>query len=157
MAQEIERKFLVKSSDYRAQASSDARIVQGYLNSAAERAVRVRIYGQQGFLTIKGKSNDSGTSRYEWEREIPLQDAEELLGLCEPGVIDKRRYRVEIDGYCFEVDEFAGDNQGLIMAEVELSDENESFPRPDWLGEEVTGQVAYYNSALSRHPFKSWA
>jgi CYTH domain-containing protein len=118
--------------------------------------VRVRIRGEQGFLTIKGKSNQSGLSRYEWEKEIPLAEAEQLLALCEPGAIDKVRYLVQVAKHVFEVDVFAGDNQGLVVAEVELASEQEHFAKPDWLGQEVTGQAKYYNSQLSLNPFKDW-
>jgi CYTH domain-containing protein len=154
--QEIERKFLVKNSDYKSEAFKKTRITQGFLNTHPERTVRVRIKGNTGFITVKGKSNQSGTSRFEWEKEIHLNEAEELLQLCETGVIDKTRYEVKSGLHIFEVDEFYGDNQGLIVAEVELSTENEAFLKPDWLGEEVTGNVTYYNSKLSKNPFKNW-
>lgn len=155
MAQEIERKFLV-SGDFKPQVSRHTRIVQGYLSSVPERTVRVRIKGEQGFLTIKGIGSASGASRYEWEREIPLAEAEELLAICEPGVIDKTRHLVELAGKTFEVDEFHGDNQGLTVAEIELSTEDEAFERPVWLGQEVTGDARYYNSMLMKNPYKSW-
>ncbi|WP_163134266.1 CYTH domain-containing protein [Agarivorans sp. Alg241-V36] len=156
MSVEIERKFLVSSDAFIGQASEQTRIVQAYLNSDKQRTVRVRIRGEQGFLTIKGKSNQSGLSRYEWEKEIALADAEQLLSLCEPGAIDKVRYLVPMAKHVFEVDVFAGDNQGLVVAEVELSSEQEYFEQPDWLGQEVTGQAEYYNSQLSQKPFKNW-
>jgi adenylate cyclase len=155
MAQEIERKFLV-DGDYQSAATSSQRIVQGYLSSVPERTVRVRIKGDQGFLTIKGIGSASGASRYEWEREIPAAEAEELLSLCEPGVIDKTRHLVPCGRHIFEVDEFHGDNDGLVVAEVELGSEDEAYERPDWLGEEVTGEARYYNSQLMKHPFKNW-
>jgi CYTH domain-containing protein len=153
---EIEHKFLVKSKQFKEQASSKARIVQGFLNTNPERTVRVRIKGNMGFLTIKGKSNVSGTSRFEWEKSIKDHEAEELLNLCEEGVIEKTRYEIPIGNHVFEVDEFYGDNHGLIIAEVELKEENERFKKPEWLGEEVTGDVKYYNSQLSKKPYKNW-
>ena len=152
---EIERKFLVKG-EFRSLAKSSQRIIQGYLCSDAKRTVRVRIKGDTGFLTIKGRSNDGGLSRFEWEKEISREEAELLLPLCEPGVIDKVRYLVEFEGHVFEVDEFLGDNQGLVLAELELSSHTEEYSRPDWLGEEVTGDRRYYNSYLSAHPFVTW-
>jgi CYTH domain-containing protein len=154
--QEIERKFLVCNSQFKVQAFKKTRIIQGFLNTHQERTVRVRITGNQGFLTIKGKSNQSGTSRFEWEKPIDLAEAELLLKLCEIGVIEKIRYEVKSHQHIFEVDEFFGDNQGLIVAEVELQDENEVFEKPDWLGEEVTGHIKYYNSKLSQNPYKNW-
>jgi len=152
---EIERKFLVKG-EYKSQAVRSFRIVQGYLSSVSGRTVRIRIRGDKGYLTIKGKSNESGLSRYEWEKEIPLNEAEELLLLCEPGAIDKTRYEIPIGNHIFEVDEFYGDNAGLIIAEVELGSEDESYLTPEWLGKEVTGERRYYNSCLTKHPFKDW-
>lgn len=158
MAQEIERKFLVKDGSYKTEAYSAVRITQGYLSSVPERTVRVRVKGDKGFITVKGIGNASGASRFEWEKEIPVEDVRVLLELAEPGVIDKTRYLVKAaDGtHTWEVDEFYADNEGLTVAEVELTDENEAFARPDWLGEEVTGDARYYNSALSRRPYKDW-
>ena len=156
MAQEIEKKFLVKSDDFKQNASKETRITQGYLSSIPERTVRVRIKGTKGFITIKGIGNQSGASRYEWEKEIPVAEVEELLKICEPGVIDKTRYEIKAGKYTFEVDEFYGDNQGLTVAEIELTDENDSFEKPQWLGEEVTGNVKYYNSMLMKNPYKNW-
>ncbi|MDN3664803.1 CYTH domain-containing protein [Algibacter miyuki] len=153
---EIERKFLVTSEDFRAAAFKKTRISQGFLNTDKSRTVRVRLKGEQGFLTIKGASSKTGMSRFEWEKEIPKHEAEALLELCEPSIIDKTRFEVKLGKHIFEVDEFYGDNAGLIVAEVELSAEDETFEIPDWLGEEVTGTVAYYNSQLSKHPFKNW-
>ena len=153
---EIERKFLVKSTDFIKESNVNNRIVQGYLNSNPERTVRVRIKGNKGFLTIKGKGNESGTTRFEWEKEISLFEAEALLQLCESGSIDKIRYEISIGKHMFEVDVFSGENQGLIIAEVELTSENEFFEQPNWLGKEVTGDKKYYNSHLSEHPFCSW-
>lgn len=155
MPQEIERKFLVKG-DYKSEAYAQSRIVQGYIGVGCGRTVRIRIRGERGYLTIKGRSDASGMSRYEWEKEIPRDEAEELLKLCDPGVIDKTRYLVRCGRHTFEVDEFYGDNEGLTVAEVELGAVDEPFERPDFLGEEVTGDVRYYNSWLIRHPFKTW-
>lgn len=153
---EIERKFLVKSEDYKSEAFKRTRIVQGFLNTHPERTVRVRIFGEHGFLTIKGKSNESGLSRFEWEKQISLVEAEELMALCESGIIEKTRFEVSLGEHIFEVDEFLGENEGLTVAEVELKSETESFQQPIWLGEEVTGDVKYYNSNLSNDPFKNW-
>ena len=154
--QEIERKFLVTSEDFKTLAFTQNRIVQGYLNSDPERTVRVRIKGTKGFLTIKGKGNETGTTRLEWEKEITVPEAELLLPLCEKGTIDKIRYNVMHENHLFEVDVFFGENEGLIVAEIELQSENESFSKPNWLGEEVTSDERYYNAYLSNHPFKSW-
>ena len=153
---EIERKFLVTNSDFIALATAKNRIVQGYLNSDPERTVRIRIKGNKGYLTIKGKGNESGTSRLEWETEIPLIDAEQLLSLCEKGAIDKIRYEIPIGNHIYEVDVFLGDNNGLIIAEIELQDETETFPKPNWIGKEVTGDEKYYNAYLSNRPYQSW-
>ncbi len=155
MGREIERKFLVKGP-FKHLAKKQTRIVQGYLSSVPERTVRVRIKGDKGYLTIKGIGGASGASRLEWEQEIPLRVAEDLLKICEPGVIDKCRYEVEVGDKTFEVDEFYGENEGLILAEVELESEDEEFQRPDWLGEEVTGDVRYYNAMLMKNPYKKW-
>lgn len=155
MPQEIERKFLVRG-DFRSLASASVRIVQGYLSSVPERTVRIRVRGEQGFITVKGKSSKDGLRRYEWEKEIPLKEAKELLHLCEPGVIDKTRYLVPCQGHLFEVDEFHGENVGLIVAEIELESEEETFERPAWLGKEVTGDLKYYNAMLARQPYRTW-
>ena len=155
MAQEIEKKFLV-AGEFKDSAKKATRITQGYLSSVPERTVRVRVKGDKGYITVKGIGNDSGASRFEWEKEIPVEDVRDLLKICEPGVIDKTRYLVDCDGHTFEVDEFYGDNEGLVVAEVELSDENEAFTRPSWLGEEVTGDKKYYNSMLMKNPYKNW-
>ena len=155
MAQEIERKFLV-DGDFRSSVRSTVRIVQGYLSSVPERTVRVRVKGDRGFITVKGIGSASGASRYEWEKEIPVAEADELLELCEPGVISKNRHMVDVGGHTFEVDEFFGDNEGLVVAEVELSSEDESFVMPQWLGEEVTGDMRYYNSMLMKCPYRTW-
>ena len=153
---EIERKFLV-CGDFKSQAASSSRIRQAYINQAGGRTVRVRIRDEKAYLTIKGPSLDGGLSRFEWEIEIPVTDAEQLLELRVSAVIDKRRYLVPFEGHTFEVDEFYGDNEGLVMAELELSEPDEAFARPSWLGREVTGDPRYFNSHLSRHPFKEWA
>ena len=155
MAQEIERKFLVKG-DFKPFVQKETRIIQGYLSSVPERTVRVRTKGDKGFLTIKGIGNESGASRYEWETEISTKDAKNLLAICEPGVIDKTRYLVAVGKHTYEVDEFYGENNGLTVAEIELESEDESFERPEWLGEEVTGDVKYYNSMLMKTPFTTW-
>lgn len=156
MAQEIERKFLVKDKSYRHSAFRSYVIRQGYICTERGRTVRVRIRDGKGFLTVKGPSNPSGTSRYEWERELPLPEAEELMMLCLPGVIDKVRYLVECGTHVFEVDEFHGDNEGLVVAEVELRSEDEAFGKPSFLGKEVTGERKYYNSSLMANPYKNW-
>lgn len=155
MGLEIERKFLIKG-DFKQYAYKQEDIVQGYLSSVPERTVRVRIKGEKAYLTIKGAGNISGLSRYEWEKEIPAHDARELLNLCEPGIIDKTRYYIKNDKYIFEVDEFHGENEGLIMAEIELTNEADIFEKPDWLGYEVTGDERYYNSYLSQKPHTKW-
>lgn len=153
---EIERKFLVTSTEFLSESIRSNRIVQGYLNSNPERTVRIRIKGTQGFITIKGKGNESGTTRFEWEREIEVTEAEQLLLLCEDGVIDKVRYEIPSGKHLYEVDVFEGDNKGLIIAEIELENENESFEKPNWLGEEVTGDDRYYNASLSISSYKNW-
>nr|WP_247656593.1 CYTH domain-containing protein [Maribacter sp. MMG018] len=147
---------MVTSSAYQGQATSKERIVQGFLNTHPERTVRVRIKADSGFLTVKGKSNDAGTVRFEWEKEIPVAEAEQLMLICEPGVIKKVRYNVPVGQHVFEVDEFYGDNEGLVVAEVELREENENFKKPEWLGQEVTGEIKYYNSQLGKKPYRSW-
>ena len=153
---EIERKFLVKSNAFKAEAFKLTKITQGFLSTDKKRTVRVRLKDNQGFLTIKGESSSSGLSRFEWEKEITKVEAEQLLLLCKKGVIDKTRYEVKVDEHTFEVDEFYADNQGLVIAEVELNHENEIFVKPEWLGDEVTGDIKYYNSQLSENPYCSW-
>jgi adenylate cyclase len=153
---EIERKFLVTSDIFKEEAFAKNHIAQGYLNSNPERTVRVRIKGDKGFLTIKGKGNASGMSRFEWEKEIPVDEAKQLLNLCENGVIDKTRFEVKVGNHVFEVDEFYGDNQGLVMAEIELGSETESFEKPIWLGMEVTNDERFYNAYLSQNPYMGW-
>lgn len=157
MTVEIERKYLVHNDQFKSLAHRSTRIIQGYLNSEKSRTVRVRIMGEQGFLTIKGISNQAGLSRFEWEKEISVQEAQDLLKLCEQGVIDKTRYLVEYQNQVFEVDEFYGDNQGLVVAELELESEQQAVIKPDWLDEEVTGDVRYYNSSLMKQPYSQWA
>ena len=152
MAKEIERKFLV-SGEFRQDSPESYRIMQGYICSDPDRTVRVRVRGDKGFLTIKGRGSEDGLSRYEWEKEISLTEAVELMALCGSGVIDKTRYLVPFGKHTYEVDVFHGANEGLVLAEIELSDEQEAFEKPSWLGEEVTGDVRYYNSMLSLHPF----
>lgn len=156
MAIEIERKFLLRSDAYKAEAQGSTRIAQGYIGTVPGRTVRIRIRGDRGYLTIKGNSSADGLSRYEWEKEIPVDEARELLELCEKGIIDKTRYVVPFGGHLFEVDEFYGDNEGLAVAEVELNAPDEPFDKPSWLGEEVTGDARYYNKALTKKPFKEW-
>lgn len=155
MALEIERKFLVEG-DFMSEVTSSSRIVQGYLASSPSASVRVRIYGEKGYMTVKGRISQSGMSRFEWEKEIPVDEALSLLMLCAGGVIDKVRHIVPFGGHEFEVDVFAGANEGLILAELELSSEDESFEKPSWLGQEVTGDMRYHNSMLLKHPYNKW-
>lgn len=152
---EIERKFLV-SGDFYPEVFKSFRISQGYLCADPARTVRVRIRDDKGFLTVKGPSNETGVSRFEWEKEIPVEDASQLLELCLPARIDKTRHLVRYAGHVFEVDVFHAENEGLVLAEVELGSEDEAFERPDWLGPEVSGDPRYYNSYLAAHPFRSW-
>lgn len=156
MGLEIERKFLVKNDSFKSESYKRCYIKQGFLNSNKERTVRVRIIDDNAFLTIKGKSNKKGTIRFEWEKQIELEEAKDLMLLTEKTVIEKYRYFVKSNRHIFEVDEFLGDNSGLIIAEIELNSENEYFEKPHWILEEVTGDVKYYNSSLSRHPFNLW-
>lgn len=154
---EIERKFLVKNNDYKNQAYHKSYIKQGFLNSDKERTVRIRIMDEKAFITIKGKSNNEGTTRFEWEKEISIKEAQDLMLLTEKGMIEKYRYFVKNNHHIYEVDEFFGDNTGLVIAEIELSKENEYFDKPTWLGKEVTGNIKYYNSSLKNIPYNSWA
>ena len=156
MALEIERKFLVKDDSYKAMAFSSSRIAQGYICSGRGRTVRVRIRDDKGYLTIKGPADVRGLGRYEWEKEIPLQEAVDLMKLCEPGMIDKTRYLVRSGKHVFEVDEFYGENEGLTIAEVELASEDEPYEKLLFIGEEVTGDVKYYNSFLMKNPYTRW-
>ena len=156
MATEIERKFLVLDDSYKREAFSSSHIRQGYICSERGRTVRIRIRDDRAYITIKGPSLNGGLSRYEFEQEIPLDDAHHLLTLCEPGVIDKTRWLVKSDSHTFEVDEFHGDNDGLVMAEVELRTEDEAYKKPGFIGKEVTGDRHYYNSQLRQHPYSVW-
>lgn len=153
---EIERKFLVTSQAFKDEAFKVERIIQGFLNRDPERTVRVRLRDDKGVLTVKGLSSEDGLKRFEWEKDISKTDAKALLEFCEKGVIDKLRYEVNFGTHIYEVDEFFGDNEGLIIAEIELKKEDEVFQKPDWLGEEVTGVPKYYNSQLSKAPYKTW-
>ncbi|GLB53093.1 hypothetical protein NBRC110019_21330 [Neptunitalea chrysea] len=153
---EIERKFLVTAETFKQEAIKQIRIVQGFLSTDPERTVRIRIKGATGFITVKGKSDDEGLSRFEWEKEITVEEADTLLQKCLPGVIDKIRYEVPMGKFVFEVDEFFGDNEGLVVAEVELESKDEEYPKPAWLGAEVTGDIKYYNSQLSSNPYNNW-
>lgn len=154
--QEIERKFLVVSEDFKNEAFKNSRIKQGFLNTHPGRTVRLRITGDKAFITIKGKSSKNGLSRFEWEKEIDIDEAEALFELCEPGIIEKTRYLVKAGDFVFEIDEFYGENEGLKVAEIELNKETDTFEKPQWLGREVTGEIKYYNSQLSKKPYKNW-
>ena len=154
MAKETERKFLVRG-DYRPHAASSSDIVQGYISHTGSLTFRIRLRDGRGYLTIKGRTDESGMSRDEWEYEIPATDARELLAYGS-GTIEKVRHLVPAGRHTFEVDEFHGANEGLTVAEVELASPDEEFDRPDWLGEEVTGDRRYYNSQLLRHPYSTW-
>lgn len=156
MGYEIERKFLV-GGDFKSHAHFHYVMKQGYLSLSGTSVVRVRINGEKGYITVKSKAGENGITRREWEYEIPLRDAEEMLLLCDEGVIEKTRYLVTVGRHTFEVDEFEGDNKGLLIAELELESEDEPYEKPDWLGGEVTGDVRYYNSYLSIHPYREWA
>ena len=156
MSIEIERKFLTTSNTFKNESYKKIYIKQGFLNSHKERTVRIRISNEKAFITVKGRSNTTGTSRYEWEKEVSIKDAQELMVLCEKPIIEKHRFLVKFGVHTFEIDEFLGENEGLIIAEIELSDENENFKKPAWLGQEVTGQIKYYNSNLSKNPYSTW-
>jgi len=156
MAVEIERKFLVKGN-FKQYAVKSYKIAQGFLSTVPERTVRVRIMGDKGYITVKGIGNNSGTTRFEWEKEIALAEAENLLQLCEPTIIEKIRYIIpSTNSLFFEVDEFLDENKGLLIAEIELPSEKTTFEKPNWLGKEVTGEVKYYNAMLSKTPFHNW-
>jgi adenylate cyclase len=155
MPLEIERKFLV-NGEFRNAALETTRIVQGYICAVPGRTVRIRTRDSKAYITIKGSAGPTGFTRYEWEKEIPVEEAQELLRLCEPALIEKTRYIVKHVDHLFEVDEFSGDNAGLVIAEVELKSEDEYFEKPAWLGKEVTGDLRYYNSYLSRNPYSRW-
>lgn len=156
MTLEIERKFLVRNLDFKKESFKKLYLKQGYLNSDSVNTVRVRITNEKAFITIKGKSNDSGTTRFEWEKEIATSDAQKLLLLSKTPLVEKTRFYIKNGDLCFEVDEFHGENQGLFLAEIELDNEHQSFNKPNWLGEEVTGDYKYYNSYLSVNPYSSW-
>ncbi|PJR03265.1 CYTH domain-containing protein [Avrilella dinanensis] len=156
MLQEIERKFRVKNTTFLQDIKSKSKIVQGYLSSNPDRTVRIRIKNDKGFITIKGRSNDSGTTRLEWEKEIDFQEAHQLMNLCEDFIIEKTRYEVIFQNQLFEIDIFEGKNDGLIIAEIELESENQNLIFPDWLGQEVTGDIRFYNAYLSQKPYDGW-
>lgn len=156
MMLEIERKYKAKNTTFLNETKISFKINQGYLNSSAERTVRVRTKDNKGFITIKGKSNSSGTTRFEWEKEIPFDEAIELLKLCEDYIIEKTRHIVIYENKTFEIDVFEGKNSGLTIVEVELENENEKIKLPEWIGDEVTGDEKYYNSFISNHPFCNW-
>jgi CYTH domain-containing protein len=153
---ETERKFLVRDNSFMEEAYSAKRIVQGYICADAERSVRVRIRGEEGFLTIKSASNERGWSRYEFEQPVDLKEAEELMKLCLPGRIDKVRYYVKAGSHTWEVDVFHGENEGLVVAEIELESEADVFELPSWVDKEVSGKPQYYNSMLAAHPYSTW-
>ena len=157
MAQEIERKFLVLDDSFKHEAFSKSHIQQGYICSERGRTVRVRIRDERAYLTIKGPSLNGGLSRYEFEREIPLDDGLQMMQLCESGIIDKTRWLVKSGPHTFEVDEFHGENAGLVVAEVELHHEDEPFEKPHLIGKEVTGDRRYYNSQLRANPYCNWS
>ena len=154
--QEIERKYLVVSEDFKKESFKNFHIKQGFLNTDPQRTVRLRITGDKSFLTIKGKSSKNGLTRFEWEKEISKNEAEALFELCEPGIIEKTRYLVKAGDFLFEIDEFYKENEGLTIAEIELKKETDIFQKPKWLGKEVTGEIKYYNSQLSKNPYKNW-
>lgn len=156
MLQEIERKFRVKNTTFLQDIKSKSKIVQGYLSSNPDRTVRIRVKNNKGFITIKGRSSDSGTTRLEWEKEIDFQEAHQLMNLCEDFIIEKTRYEVIFQNQLFEIDVFEGKNEGLIIAEIELESENQNLIFPDWLGREVTGDIRFYNAYLSRKPYANW-
>lgn len=154
MGTEIERKFLVRDNSFRSLAQG-TRYRQGYLNSVKERVVRVRTIDDKGFLTIKGIT--TGATRVEYEYEIPAKEAEAMLDeLCEQPLIEKNRYKIAYKRFIWEVDEFFGENQGLILAEVELESEDQTYDKPEWIAEEVTGDPKYFNSNLIQNPYKNW-
>jgi CYTH domain-containing protein len=153
---EIERKFLVKNETYKSEAIKAQTLTQGYLSTDPKRAVRIRICNKEAYINVKGETSKSGVSRFEWEKKIDIEEAQNLILLCHKSIITKVRYHVRYGNHTFEVDEFLGDNAGLVVAEIELTDELESFERPNWLGKEVTGIKKYYNSQLSQNAFKNW-
>ncbi len=153
---EIERKYLVNSRDYRSLAFSKSHIVQGFLSTHPDRIVRIRIMNDNAFLTVKGRSNTAGTTRFEWEKKIPVHEAKLLLELCEKEILEKTRFYIKMGGHIIEVDEFLGSNKGLVIAEIEIESEDENIEVPSWVGLEITGDIKYYNSQLSKCPFKEW-
>ncbi len=153
---EIERKFLVLNDDFKKEAFAKNEIAQGYISTNPERTVRIRVKGNDGFLTIKGVGNETGISRFEWEKQIEVEEARQLMELCEKGTISKTRFEIEVGKHIYEVDEFYDDNQGLFIAEIELEHEDEVFEKPTWLGKEVTNDERYYNAYLSKNPYKNW-
>lgn len=156
MGLEIERKFLVKGNDYRNEAYKYYDMVQGYIAHENGRSVRIRITNTESLITIKGPTDAKGMSRYEWNHTIDKRDAVELMELCQGSKIEKRRYLIHSGPHVFEIDEFHGENEGLVIAEVELTSENEVFQKPDFIGDEVTGDKRYYNAHLTRDPYKNW-
>ena len=154
MAKEIERKYRIKDNTWKSEIHSSHTIKQGYLNLEPTRTVRVRIMGPKAFLTIKGKNIK--TTRLEFEYEIPIDDALQLLQLCEKPLLEKTRHEIHINKLIWEIDEFEGDNQGLIIAEVELQDENQEIELPSWIEKEVSHESRYYNSSLIKNPYKNW-
>ncbi|MBO6187382.1 MAG: CYTH domain-containing protein [Prevotella sp.] len=156
MALEIERKFLVLDDSFKHEAFSKSHIVQGYICSGHGRTVRIRIRDEHAYITIKGPSRQGGLARYEFEQEIPMDDARQLLTLCDPGTVEKTRWLVKAGRHTFEVDEFHGDNDGLVVAEVELGSEDESYEKPHFIGKEVTGDRRYYNNQLRQNPYSRW-
>lgn len=155
MSKEIERKFRVKG-DFTSLVAKKTRLIQGYLLAAPEKSVRIRIKADKAFLTIKGKAEKGGIERYEWEKEIPVAEARELLDLCEGSLIEKIRYEIPAGRHTWEVDVFEGENKGLVLAEIELNHPEEDFEKPAWLGEEVTGDPRFYNAFLCQDPYKNW-
>lgn len=154
MGTEIERKFLVRNSTFK-ELTGGTRYRQGYLNSTKERVVRVRTIDDKGFLTVKGIT--TGATRVEYEYEIPVKDADHMLNeLCEKPLIEKNRYKIDRGNLTWEIDEFFGENQGLVLAEVELESEDQDYDKPEWIGEEVTGDPKYFNSNLIQNPYKNW-
>ena len=153
---EIERKFLVKNETYKSEAIKAQTLTQGYLSTDPKRAVRIRICNKEAYINVKGETSKSGVSRFEWEKKIDIDEEQNLSLLCHKSIITKVRYHVRYGNHTFEVDEFLGGNAGLVVAEIELTDELESFERPNWLGKEVTGIKKYYNSQLSQNAFKNW-
>ena len=156
MKREIERKFLITSNSFKQNISSKYNIVQGYLSTDPSRSVRLRISNSKGYLTIKGRASKNGLSRLEWEKELPIKEANELIALCLPNKIIKTRYKVNYKGHIFDIDIFKGMNEGLNIAEIELNSEEDTFEKPKWLGKEITGIKKYYNSQLCQNPFTKW-